>query len=322
MSRFSAIASTAALLCTATVPAAAQIPTVTARIEPDSIGIGDRFDYVIDVEKDVVQVVQFPEFEPAKEGDIELVRSFPTDTLERDGRRLKLRKRYRLAAFQEGRYNLGRAEVLYADKNIVDTLRAADSLLLEVTTFQIDSTSQSIYDLKPQKTLPFRFAEIRGYVFYAVLALALLAAAVAALAYWLGRRGKSLGDLFKTPPPPPPHVAAIQALEALHHQKLWQNEKYKQYYSGLTDILRTYIDGRWGVGAMEMTSDEIIAAMRGIELPEKARMDLTTILRDGDLVKFAKATPDAEQNEADYLKAYYFVEETKPVEDEQPEKEA
>ena len=133
------------------------------------------------------------------------------------------------------------------------------------------------------------------------------------LAYWLGRRGKSLGDLFRTPPPPPPHVAAIQALEALHHQKLWQNEKYKQYYSGLTDILRTYIDGRWGVGAMEMTSDEIIMAMRGIELPEKARMDLTTILRDGDLVKFAKATPDAEQNEADYLKAYYFVEETKPA---------
>lgn len=320
MSRYSAIA--AALLCTAAVPAAAQTPTVTARIEPDSIGIGDRFDYVIDVEKDMVQVVQFPEFEPAKEGDIELVRSFPTDTLERDGRRLKLRKRYRLAAFQEGRYNLGRAEVLYADKNIVDTLRAADSLLLEVTTFQIDSTSQSIYDLKPQKTLPFRFAEIRGYVSYAVLALALLAAAIAALAYWLGRRGKSLGDLFKTPPPLPPHVAAIQALEALHHQKLWQNEKYKQYYSGLTDILRTYIDGRWGVGAMEMTSDEIIATMHGIELPDKARMDLTSILRDGDLVKFAKATPDAEQNEADYLKAYYFVEETKPVEVEQPEKEA
>ena len=64
---------------------------------------------------------------------------------------------------------------------------------------------------------------------------------------------------------------------------------------------------------MEMTSDEIIAAMRSIELPDKARADLTAILRDADLVKFAKATPDAGQNEADYLKAYYFVEETKPA---------
>ena len=54
--------------------------------------------------------------------------------------------------------------------------------------------------------------------------------------------------------------------------------------------------------------------MRAVELPEKARMDLTSILMDGDLVKFAKFTPEAEQNESDYTKAYYFVEETKPVE--------
>ncbi len=66
---------------------------------------------------------------------------------------------------------------------------------------------------------------------------------------------------------------------------------------------------------MEMTSDEIIAALRDIELPEKARMDITAILRDADLVKFAKAMPEAEQNENDYLKAYYFVEETKVVEE-------
>ena len=67
-----------------------------------------------------------------------------------------------------------------------------------------------------------------------------------------------------------------------------------------------------------MTSDEIIEAMRREELPDKARMDLTAILRDADLVKFAKATPEAEQNEADYLKAYYFVEETKLVEEDAP----
>ena len=62
---------------------------------------------------------------------------------------------------------------------------------------------------------------------------------------------------------------------------------------------------------------EIIEAMRSEELPDKARMDLTAILRDADLVKFAKATPEAEQNEADYLKAYYFVEETKVAETEE-----
>lgn len=306
----------ATALLLAALPAAAQnTPVVTGHIEPDSIGIGDRFDYVIDVEKDLVQVIEFPVFDP-KDGKIELVRDLPVDTLAREGRRLKLRKRYRMAAFEEGRYNLGVARVLYADKNILDTLRSSgDSLRLEVGTFQIDSTSQSIYDIKGQKTLPFRFGEISGYVRWALLALVLLLAAAYGLKRWLAARGRRLGDLFRPAPPQPPHVVAIKALETLHHQKLWQNNRHKQYYSGLTDILRTYIAGRWGIGAMEMTSDEILAAMRDVELPDKASMDLTAILRDGDLVKFAKHTPDAEQNEADYLKAYYFVEETKLVEE-------
>jgi len=295
--------------------ARAQQPAVTARVEPDSIGIGDRFDLVIEVERDLVQVVEFPEYRPEANGPLELVADLPVDTLARDGRRLKLRKRYRLAAFEEGRYNLGRAKVLYADKNIVDTLSGGDSLLLEVGTFEIDSTSHSIYDVKMQHDLPFRFAEISRYLLWAVIALIALGGIVWGLLRYLKRRGTTLGGLLHGAPPLPPHVAAIKALEALHHQKLWQNNRHKQYYSGLSDILRTYIAARWEIGAMEMTSDEIIEAMRGAELPDKARMDLATILCDADLAKFAKAMPDGEQNEADYLKCYYFVEETKLVDE-------
>ena len=290
-------------------------PVVTARVEPDSIGIGDRFDYVIEVEKDLVQVVEFPSFE-AQDNRFELYAELPVDTLEREGRRLKLRKRIRVAAFEEGRYNLGRAQVLYADKNILDTLwSGGDSLLLVVGTFQIDSTSQSIFDIKPQKTLPFRFGEISGYLLWGLLALALLGAGVWQFCRWLEARGKRVGDWFRPTPARPPHEVAIRALVRLHHQKLWQNNRHKEYYSALTDILRTYISGRWGIGAMEMTTDEIVAAMRDVALPDKAALDLAAILRDGDLVKFAKDTPGAEQNEADYLKTYYFVEETKPADE-------
>ena len=312
------------LLLAAAAAQAQQRPAVTARVEPDSILIGDRFDYVIEVEKDLVQVVEFPVFEPqAGNRFFELVEELPVDTLRRDGRRLKLGKRYRLAAFQEGRHDLGPAQVLYADKNIVDTLRTEEHLVLEVATFEIDSTSQSIYDLKEQRTLPFRFGEIGGYAAWSLLGLLLLAAAIVGLLRWLHKRGATLGGLFAPAPPLPPHVEAIRALEELHHRKLWQNNRHKQYYSGLTDILRTYIARRWEVGAMEMTSDQILGALRTFDLPDKARMDLTTLLREGDLVKFAKATPGAEENENAYLKAYYFVEETKPATEqaEDPENE-
>ncbi len=295
--------------------ALAQTPTIEARIEQDSVGIGDRFTYSIIVERDQVQVVEFPEFSTAEGDPIELVEILPVDTLSQEGRRLKLRRRYILTSFEEGIHNFGLAQALYLDKNIVDTLKTVDSLYLVINTFKIDSTSQSIFDLKAQRNMPFKLDEVKGYTKWTIIALIIIALIVYLVARYAAARGKKITDLFKPTPPPPPHIEAINALEELHNQKLWQNEKYKEYYSSLTNILRHYIVRRFEVAAMEMTSEEIIVAMKSVDLPKKSSMDLTSILRDADLVKFAKATPEGEENEAHYLRAYYFVEETK-VQDE------
>ena len=250
-----------ALLTGLTTVLHAAPPTITARVEPDSIGIGDRFDVVIDVDRDLVQVVEFPTFNPPPQSGLEVVESHPVDTLRRDGRHLSLRKRYTLAAFEEGNLGLGRAQVLYLDKNITDTLYTADTLRLQVGTFQIDSTSHTIYDIKAQRTLPFRYGEISGYVLWSLLGLIVLGGAIYAGRRLMARYARKVRDIFRPAPPLPPHIAAIQALETLHNQKLWQSGRHKQYYSGLTDILRTYLAGRYGFGAMEMTSDEILAAV-------------------------------------------------------------
>lgn len=287
-------------------------PKVSGSIEPDSVGIGDRFTYTIEVEKDIAQGVFFPVI-GGKDTNYELIGQPVIDTLSREGRKLKIRQRYTLAAFQEGLHGVV-PQVMYADKNIIDTLSSDDTLRLLVTTFVIDSTSHSIFDIKPQKDMPFRFAEISGYVKWVVMALIIIVILLY-VAYRIMRHyGKSLSDIFHPAPPLPPHEVARIALERLYVQRLWQAEKHKLYYSSLTDILRTYIDGRFGVGAMEMTSDEIIEAMRKVDIPQKSAMDLTDILRSADLVKFAKAMPEADENEAAYSAVWNFVEQTKPVE--------
>ncbi len=309
-------------LLSITGSALAATPTIEATLKPDSVGIGDIFTYSITVERDQVQVIGFPEFS-TKEGDpIELVESVAVDTLEIEGRRVRLRKDFKLRSFEAGIINLGRAEVLYLDKNITDTLHSRDSLFVEVHTFQIDSTSQAIYDLKPQREMPFKFAEVRGYTLWSLLSILLIIVAIWVLQHYLSKRGKRLADLFKPAPLPPAHVEAIKALEELQNQKLWQNQKFKEYYSSLTHIVRHYIARRYEVAAMEMTSDEIIEAMRTIDLPSKSRMDLTSLLREADLVKFAKATPESSENEDNYFKVYYFVEETKIQEEESTDNEA
>ena len=291
----------------------ADAPKVSGSIDVDSVSIGDRFVYSIEVDKDLVQSVLFPSFTGAGSEAYELIDDMPVDTLSREGRRLKIRKSYRLAAFEEGIHNVV-PQVMYADKNIVDTLYGSDTLSLLVTTFQIDSTSHAPFDIKPQKNLPFKFGEISGYVKWTVIVLIILLLLLYALKRILAHYGKNITDIFKPAPPLPPHVEAQMALEKLRQQRLWQEGEHKLYYSTLTDIIRAYIAGRYSVGAMEMTSDEIIDAMRGVELPQKSAMDLSDILREADLVKFAKAVPEADENEAAFRAAWDFVEQTKPVE--------
>ncbi|MFI3278209.1 MAG: hypothetical protein SNH13_06455 [Rikenellaceae bacterium] len=284
-------------------------PKLSATISPDSIMIGDRFYISIDIEKDVMQMVSFPEFDIPEGESIEVIEAGRVDTIKSDGRRVHLKRRYTLASFDEGNYNLGTPGVVYLDKNITDTLYTSDSLRLHVATFLIDSTSHPIFDIKGQRNLPFKFAEISGYLKWGLI-IALILIAIGYAVYRILKH-YSIGGIFKSPPPVPPHVAAISALEALHNQKLWQNNQHKLYYSTLTDIIRTYINGRYGIAAMEMTSDEIMAQVRTLDIPKKCAAELRELLTDSDQVKFAKATPEANQNEDYYNAVYYFVEETK-----------
>ena len=164
-----------------------------------------------------------------------------------------------------------------------------------------------------QKDLPFIFEEIRDYTIYGLIALIILALIVWYIVWFVRNKMQSGARVIKPAPKLPPHVIAIKALDELRNRKLWQNGKHKLYYSTLTEILRLYIEGRWAVGALEMTTDEIISALRDVEIPHDSRSNLIAILRAADMVKFAKALPEAEENEQLFNYAYYFVENTKSV---------
>lgn len=300
-----------ALFLTVGSTAQSQPPRVTARFLPDSVAIGDRFELEVTVDKDKLQLVDFPAFGDKKFTDqIEIVDDLPIDTLSLEGRRMKLGKRYRLTTFEAGVHPVGRFPVLYVDKNITDTLLSADSLILQVGTFEIDTATMTIRDLKPAMGAPLKFGEISGYLGWALLALA----AVVLIVWRIVSLRRNLTMFGKPKPIDPPHVTAIKALQILHNQKLWQNNKHKQYYTRLTDILREYLGGRYGIPAMEMTTDEILDGIASREIPAKHVANLREVLSTADLVKFAKLVPADDDNEAAYTQAYYFVENTKPTE--------
>lgn len=299
-------------LLTAGGAAAQNLPTVRAEVVPDSIMIGDQFKLSIEVDKDLVQVIDFPRFDNGKIGDgIEVLQESGIDTLKRDGRRVTIRKQYTLTSFDEGFYSLGKFPALYMDKNVVDTLYAPDSLFLMVSTFEIDTTTQTIYDIKQPIHTPVTFGEYGGYLVLAFIVLQVLFAIVYILIRTLKQRKQ--GEKPAKQRTEPPHVTAIKELEKLNRQKLWQNHRHKLYYTRLTDIIREYIEERYHIGAMEMTSDEITEALKELSIGERSAVQIRRLLSTADYVKFAKYIPSVEDNEMSYNDAYYFVEDTKYI---------
>lgn len=301
-------------------PCFGAVPEVEVSLRPDSIMIGDHVTLRVEVRKDMMQVVDFPAFEMMKlQDDIVFIKELPVDTIETEGRRQLLVKEYILTSFRAGGYRLGEVPVLYIDKNVTDTLKSGSDLSLLVNTFEIDTLNNTIYDIKRPEEAPMMINEVRGYVVGGILLACLLASVIWLVARSVARRKSGASD---TPRPRVmPHVKAIRELEQLNNQKLWQNSKHKSYYTRLTDIIREYLEGRYGIGAMEMTTDEIISAMSDMDLQDKSMKNLVGMLRTADLVKFAKFTPDADYNEKVYYDAYYFVEDTKEVPEEIKESE-
>ena len=112
----------------------------------------------------------------------------------------------------------------------------------------------------------------------------------------------------------PPHEKALMALSQLRDEKLWQGGREKEYYTHLTDILREYLSGRFGIQAMEMTSSQIVEALRSNQETRLLNKQMKEILEMADFVKFAKLKPAPDDNESAMRNAVSFVEETRPQE--------
>lgn len=345
--------------------ARADRPTLSAYFSKDSVEVGDQFEYVIEIEKDRATEIGIPDFDgnptpddikkraenllhisqfTAYDGDnLELVEDYAIDTLRVEGRRLHLRKRYKLAVMETGDMHL-RPSILYFEKNreLPDTVYARDTLTLSVKRYEdldtisflvADPTSQQGFKvdslmaaqqlrtdgINTQKDLPFRFMEVRDYVIYGIIALLILSLIIWLIATLLYRHMRKRETQVRVMPKIAPHIVANKALVELHNRKLWQNGKYKQYYTALTSIIRVYISERWSISALEYTTDEIIEALADVDIPRDSRMALVALLRTADMVKFAKAEPEATENEENYLRAYYFVENTKVIDIERVE---
>jgi hypothetical protein len=218
-----------------------------------------------------------------------------------------------VAKYDSGMAILPPVSVLYSRSG--DTtfqISATNPLILTVSRVPID-TAQAIKDVKPPLPISLSFAEIA-----LIVGAVLFIAGVGLLVYrhWKKRQRKT-GEVY-IPPARPAHIVALEELAILKEKRLWQQGLIKQFYSEVTEILRRYLENRYGFMALEQTTDEIVNDFRKHVQASELLFETELILQRADLVKFAKFQPGIPEHEEMLTVVYDIVDKTRLVETKPP----
>lgn len=260
----------------------AQQKQVVTSIDTLKNKIGAEFKLSIKTTVDPSSKVIFPKLKNV--GALEVIRSYPVDTAKIDGR-YELIKKYGLTQFDSGRYVVPSIKIFINSKAFM-----TDSLLVEVANVQVDTLKQKMFDIKDIAPAENPIGNWWKYL----LGIALIIA-IGAFIYWFlkKRQEKKLQEaIIKTP-----IEKATTLLDTLEKKELWQKGEVKAYYSELTDIARNYIEEAIEIPAMESTTSELIQGLRAASVKKKMTLsqeiieNLERVLKQADLVKFAKSKP-------------------------------
>lgn len=293
------------LVCCVFIPALvwSQDVRVTAKVDSNHIVIGDWLKLHVEVEYPANVAITFPSLPDSVEG-FEVVRR-ESPSVKKSDRLVLESASFIITAFDSGMHVIPPLQVVFTVAGDTTKHRAESSpVQIIVRSVEVDTTKE-IKDVKPPLSVPISFSEVLPYL------IGLLAVASLVWLYYYIRKKRRMGEsLMPEVPPRPAHEVALDALRSLKAEQMWQRGKIKEYHSQLTDIIRVYIERRFDVMAMEMTSDEVLSSSALAVLSRDMMEKLRAILIRADLVKFAKFQPLPNDHEASMTHAFELVEST------------
>ena len=290
-------------------------------LAPPSPRLGDPLVLTLTVSAEPGVTVEMPAFGEAL-GRFAIVDYAPREETTEDGQ-VRFSQRYTLQASASGRQRIPQLRVEFVDErdgSVDERAAKARELLTEELGFKVESVLPEgpvVDELRPARPM---LAELQGpwwarhWPWFAVGVLA-LAGAVGGLLVWLRRADqRARTTAFER---------TIERLERLQRRGLPSTAELDAWYVELSDIVRRYIEARFGLRAPELTTEEFLAeAGRSAELTPSHRSLLSAFLERCDRVKFARYSPgDTESHEALQL-ARQFLRETRDAASQQADASA
>ena len=278
--------------------------TVEYTIDRETILVGDPVELVVTAYYPTNGVLKLPEI--GREKDIVLLKR-DWENIPREDGLIQSESRYSITSFRLGEQPVSTNDIVCTVNEETFTTNFP-SIVLHVESSLSGNATSELADIKPVQKLPGR---IPRWI-WVVLGSAAIAFFVDLIT---SKLWKNRATLIPSAPPIPPHVIALKALQSLMNKGLLEQDECKPFYTELSLILRTYLEGRFSLNAPEETTEEIVEALsRSPELNGGQRNILQEFMRQADMVKFAKGHPDRTTMESAFNTTRQFVEETKQEE--------
>lgn len=301
------------LLCTLLFPFSVMAHvSITVEMDSNAILIGQQAHIALKVVTNTGQHVTFPVF-PDKQivPGLEVLNETISDTEKlNEGQQTSVTKTYTITSFDSTLYYIPPFKVRVDDK-----VYPSESLALKVETMEVDTLHLDQYfGPKEIAEVPFSWKDWRTTFFLSLLLLLLILIYIYIGIQLYNKR--PIIRKFRIKPALPPHQWAMNEIERINQEKEYQNDS-KEYYTRLTDVLRSYIQRRYGFNAREMTSGEIIEQLT--KQQDKGSIEeLRQLFQTADLAKFAKLQTLLNENDENLLRAMDFIQATKIEVQDQP----
>ena len=283
---------------------------VEGKVESKDVQVGKPFTLDLSLKVPYGWFVEWNDFaQNALSDQIDIVKRGNVERTADADSNVIVQQQLTLMTFDTGRVELPAIGLTYA-QSFDDPMRMqafTEPIDLYATTIVVD-TLQPYKPIMEPIASPIQMKEVFPWILVALLAILL------GLGIWLFMKRRKVrvdedGNVIKGPVIPP-YDKAVGDLKRLREEKPWQSGKVKEYFSSLTDIAREYIEGQFGVNAVEMTTDDILEEIKPLHFSKEAYNKLKDTMEVADLVKFAKYSATTLESDTALTSMTEFVNET------------
>jgi len=278
--------------------------TLNLEVDKKTITVGDPISLTVTIEYDPNIKLEEPDI-PSQlknlasgDSSMGILEESKVESGKKDGREVRIYK-FKITFYSTGKMTI---PFLYANFRDVQGRAArarSDPLEVEVKSV-LDKDAKDIRDIKPPLNINY------PWYYYAagILSVIILALLIWTIANHIKRKRRTPESLK---PSRPPHETALEMLDALQRSTLLDEGKIKEYYISLSNIIRRYIEERFGIPTLDRTTFELYQEMKEARIKRDHISLIRNFLENCDKVKFAKFIPDRPDIDADYNSAREIV---------------